>query len=479
MNESSNRWLVLVAMTGSLSMVTLDQTVVTVALPSMATELALSVTGQQWVVNAYVLAMAALVAVGGKLGDRIGGVTTFQAGVALFFLASAGCGLAPAGDLGEAWIITFRALQGVGAALMMPVSAAIVIGAFGVAERGKAMAIYAGISQLFLAVGPLLGGVLTQTVSWRAVFWLNVPVGIAALVLVHVARPDNAKGQPTSIRAGAVALLVGGVASTVLALQQASRWGWGSPATLIVLVAGVGLTTWFVLSQLRATEPLVDVRLFAKRAFSGDLIVAGLVQFGLLPVVLFSSLYLQDLLGFSPIRTGLAVLPFILPITLGAQIGGRWFDRSGVRPPVLAALLIAFLGLVVWTIALPHLSYTAQLPGMVLTGFGLGLMISPTNTDALSRVTAAERSQASGLLQTIRQLGGTFGVAIIGAIVLGIEHRGTRTDTPQDAADAITVGFAAASVVFLIAYMAGRRLLARERVTDQQAEDAAAQSAAL
>src|ERR1700761_165710 len=164
-----NRWLVLVAMTGSLSMIMLDQTVVTVALPSMSRDLPLSPTGQQWVVNAYVLAMAALVALGGKLGDKLGGVTTFRIGVAVFFLASMACGLAPTGVLGEPWIISARMLQGAGAALMVPVSAAIVMGAFSVAERGRAMAIYAGISQMFLAVGPLLGGVLTESVSWRTV----------------------------------------------------------------------------------------------------------------------------------------------------------------------------------------------------------------------------------------------------------------------------------------------------------------------
>jgi MFS family permease len=158
MSGARNRWLVLVAMTGSLSMIMLDQTVVTVALPSMARGLPLTPTGQAWVINAYVLAMAALVALGGKLGDKLGGVTTFRIGVVIFFFASIGCGLAPHGSIGEPWIIAARALQGAGAALMVPASAAIVIGAFAVRERGRAMAMYTGISQVFLAVGPLLGG---------------------------------------------------------------------------------------------------------------------------------------------------------------------------------------------------------------------------------------------------------------------------------------------------------------------------------
>lgn len=465
MSTRGNPWLVLVAMTGSLSMIMLDQTVVAVALPSMSSELPLSPVGQQWVLNAYVLALAALVALGGKLGDKFGGVTTFRIGVAVFFVASALCGLAPHGTWGEPWIIGARALQGVGAALMMPVSASIVINAF-TEKRGRAMAVYVGISQVFLAVGPLLGGLLTEAVSWRSVFWLNVPVGVAALVMVQIARPDNQRQPHAAINAGSAALLVIGIAATVLALQQASVWSWTSPVTWIVLIAGVALTATFTVGQLRSTDPLVNVRLFGRPAFLGDVVVLGLVQFGLLAVILFSSLYIQDLLHLSPMLAGLALLPIIFGIAGAAQLGGRWYDRAGVRPPVLLGLAMAVAGMVAWAASLPQLSYALQLPGMVLTGFGLGLIISPTNTDALGRVARNDRSQASGLVQTIRQLGGTFGVAVIGTIVLGIEHQGTRTPTPQHAADAIAIGFGFAALVFAIALCLGWRLLSRERLSE-------------
>ncbi|HEX8518765.1 MAG TPA: MFS transporter [Pseudonocardia sp.] len=457
-----NRWLVLVAMTGSLAMIMLDQTVVTVALPAMTDELALSPTGQQWVVSAYVLALSALVAFGGRLGDQLGGVRTFRLGVLVFFLASVGCGLAPAGALGEPWIVAFRALQGAGAALMTPVSAALVVGAFAPAERGRAMAIYVGISQVFLAVGPLLGGVLTQTVSWRAVFWLNVPVGVAALVLVHLARPADVR-RPGRIRTAPVLLLVGGLGATVLAVQENARWP--APATVSVLLAGLVLCTVFVRTQAASPDPLVDVRLLRHRPFLGDVAVNGLLQVGLLAVVLFSALYLQDLLGFDPVHTGLAVLALILPITVAAQVGGRWYDRAGVRPPALTGLALATAGLLAWTLALPLLSYPWQIPGMVLTGLGLGLTISPTNTDALGRVGAAARAQASGLLQTVRQLGGTLGVASIGALVLAAEPAGSGAADPARAADAIALGFAAATLAVAVALAAGWRLLPRDRVT--------------
>ena len=461
-----SKWLILVAMTGSLSMVMLDQTVVTVALPTMGAQLGLSVSGQQWVINAYVLATAALVAVGGKLGDRFGGVTVFRAGVLVFFLASALCGLTPTDGWGPAWLITARVLQGAGAALMLPVSAAIVINAFDVSERGRAMAVYAGISQVFLAIGPLIGGVLTQYASWRTVFWLNVPVGFAALVLVHLARPENGRQVNARISAGSVALLVGGIASLVLGLQQTAVWGWTAVATWWCIGLGAALTAIFVVRQLHSTRPLVAVRLFADRSFAGPVLVLGLVQFGLLPVILFNSLYLQDLLGFSPVRTGVAVLAFILPLTVAAQRGGRWYDRSGVRPPVIAGLAIALAGLVVWAVALPHIGYLVQIPGMILTGFGLGLVFSPANTDALGRVQAGQRGQASGLVQTVRQLGGTIGVAVLSAVVLGFEHAGSHA-TPAAAAQAIGYGYIAAAAIFALALIVAIKTLGRERIAEQ------------
>jgi MFS family permease len=312
----------------------------------------------------------------------------------------------------------------------------------------------------------LVGGVLTQSLSWRAVFWLNVPVGIAALLLVHVARPANVRRPDSTVNPFSLALLVAGVGLTVFAVQQADVWSWTSPVTLCPLGAGLVTSAVFVATQLRSRRPLVDLRLFARTGFTGDVTVVTLMQFGLLAVVLFSSLYLQQLLALSPMQSGLAVLPLILPITIGAQIAGRWYDRAGVRPPVLTGLATATLGLAAWTSALPFLSYAYQLPGMAVTGLGIGLIISPTNTDALGRVTPAERSQASGLVQTMRQLGGTLGVAGIGAVVAAAGHGGADV---RHAADAITVGFAAATATFAAALVCGFRLLPRARVTDAPA----------
>jgi EmrB/QacA subfamily drug resistance transporter len=471
----SNRWLILVAMTGALSMVTLDQTVVTVALPSMSRDLPLTASGEQWVVNAYVLAMAALVAFGGKLGDVIGRVSTFRVGVVVFFVASAGCGLVPHGTAGQPLILTARAAQGAGAALMLPVSAAIVMAAFPPARQGRAMAVYAGISQLFLAIGPLLGGFLSEYASWRWVFWLNVPVGLAALVLVRIAAPPNPRAGGSRIRTTDVGLVALGIGLTVYAIQQASTWGWVSAPTLLTLVVGLALLVGFVLRARRHDDALIKVRLLGQRAFLGDNLVLALLQFALLGVILYMALYGQDLLGFSPVQSGLSAMPLIAALALAAQYGGRWFDRAGVRPPVLTGLVGCVIGLALWTAALPHLTYWGQVPGMVITGLGIGLTVSPTNTDGLARVDEADLAQGSGIMQTLRQLGGTVGVAIIGAVVLARYRHGTHVSghsaTIHDAADAVTAGFIVGVGAFAIALVVGWWLLGRDRpaVTDRVA----------
>ncbi|GAA4751441.1 MFS transporter [Actinomycetospora chibensis] len=455
---SPQRWLVLVAMTGSLSMIMLDQTVVSVALPTMGRDLSLSPGAQQWVVNAYVLALAALVALGGKAADLLGPRRAFRSGVSLFFLASVGCGLAPAGEFGEATILACRTLQGAGAALMVPVSGAIVIASFGPGERGRAMAIFAGISQIFVALGPLIGGLLTEYVSWRAVFFLNVPVGIATLVLVAIAPVPAARVPGAAVRPLDVLLVVAGLAATTFGIQLAGTDGLSSPLVPALLVGGLAATGWFVVRQVRAADPLIHVRLFTDRAFTGDAAVMGFVQFGLLGLVLYSSIYLQELLGFGPMAAGLAVLPLILPLTVAAQLGGRWFDRAGVRGPVITGLVLCAVGTVLWLLALPGLEYALQTPGMALVGIGLGLTLSPTNTDALARVGVSERTQASGVVQTVRQLGGTLGVAVIGAVVIAADG---ETPGQTAAPSGIAAGFWVAAVAFALAALVGATLLAR------------------
>jgi EmrB/QacA subfamily drug resistance transporter len=446
---SAKSWITLAAMTGSLSMIMLDQTVVSVALPTMSRDLPLGTTGAQWVINAYVLAMAAFVALGGRLGSKLGPVTTFRIGVVVFFVASTFCGLAPIGHVGETWLIVARAVQGLGAALMMPVTATIVMAAFPESVRGRAMGAYVGISQIFLALGPLLGGACTEWLSWRVVFWINVPVGLVALLLVHVARPDNTRQSALSVTVSHVVLLVTGIGTIVFAMQQAGTWGWGSTRMLLTLGTGLLVLAVFVVIQLRSREPLVDVRLFRHIGFLGDALILFGTQFGMLAITLFAALYAQNLLGYSPVQAGFSSLAMILSLMVGAQIAGRWYDAAGARPPLLLGLALCTVGTLAWAAQLPNIEYLSKVPGMALTGLGLGLVFSPINTDALSRVASSQRPQASGIIQTVRQLGGTLGVAVIGAIIVAHEHPVTTLpDQIASTAHAMSIGFTVAAAVF-------------------------------
>ncbi len=462
-------WLTLIAMTGSLSMIMLDQTVVSVALPTMTHQLPLTAAGAQWVVNAYVLAMAAAVAVGGKLGSKWGPVTTFRAGVIAFLVSSACCGLAP----NATCMVAARIAQGLGAALMVPVTASIVMAAFPTSMRGRAMGAYVGISQIFLALGPLVGGTLTESWTWRAVFWINVPVGLVALLLVRISAPANPTQRGLRISGTQTAMLMAGIGATVYGLQQSASWHWISGRTLGTIGGGVIVLALFTWLQLRDSEPLVDVRLFRIRAFVGDSIVLFATQFGMLAMTLYASLYAQNLLGYSPIQAGFSALAMIVPLMIGAQVAGRWYDRSGARPPMLLGLALATIGAAAWALALPDIAYASKIPGMALVGLGLGFVFSPINTDALSRVAAGQRSQASGIVQTLRQLGGALGVAVIGSVILSHENpHAAPAARVGNVARAMTYGFWLGAVVFAIALLTGAWLLPRRDSISTVAESA-------
>ena len=462
-------YLVLVAMTGGLSMVMLDQTIVTVALPTMMRDIPLSAGGAHWAVSAYVLAMAALVALGGRIGDWLGAATTFQIGVVIFFLASCGCGMIPGGAGGEPMLLLFRAVQGAGAALMLPASQSVVTNAFPTARRGRALALYVGIGQLFLAVGPLLGGYLTEAVSWRLVFWLNVPVGLATLALVQVAKPINARdGEAPSLP---IALtLVCGMGFVIFGIQEGPGFGWTSPITIGAIAAGMLTVAILMCREWAAVSPLVDVRLVARPGIAGDLVVVTLVQASMLGMVLYGSIYLQNVLGFGPLAAGVASLPLILGIAVGAQFGGRLLDQSGVRLPVLSGLAIASAGTAIWAISLLGTDYVLQLPGMLLSGFGVGLVQSPIGVDALSRSPESKRNQMSGLIQTLRQTGGTLGIALTGAVVLTLEPAGA---TAAHARAPIAAAFALSALLLAIALVCASLLLSRQRLTTLAADGSA------
>src|SRR6201991_4973786 len=421
---SPRRWWVLATMTGALSMIMIDQTVVSVALPTMQRDLGLSAAGVQWVVNAYLLVLAVLVALGGRIADLLGAERTFRAGGALFVLASALCGLAG----GEAWIIAARGLQGVGAAMMVPSTGALIVNTFDARERGKAMGIYSGVSMVFLALGPLVGGLLTQGVSWRAVFYVNLPIGVAMLAAAHVTLPRRPRPRVAAraIDWAGLPLLICGLGALVLGLMQGQTWGWGSPAVLALLAAAAILLPAFLWWETRTAAPLVQLSLYRRRNFGADSVILAGVQFALVGASVFGAVWSQQVLGFSAIRAGLALLPLTIPLLFVAPFAGRLYDRIGARPIVVTGSLLIGAGLAWLAWRLPAQDYTWLVPGYVAMGIGLGMTISPATTDALGVAAPGERSQAAGIVQTVRQVGGVIGIAVLGAIVAA--HRTHPTD---------------------------------------------------
>ncbi len=418
LDGGSRRWWILAAMTGTLSMMMLDTTVVSVALPSIQADLDLSQTELQWVVNAYLLALAAFVAVAGRLSDMFNRVHVMIAGVAMFVFFSAMCGLAQS----DAWLISSRALQGIGAALMIPPTATIVVNTFGVDERGKAMGIYAGISMIFLSLGPLIGGLLTESLDWRWVFWVNLPVGLATIAMVLWTKPDGrVEGGQRFDKLGLVTL-VPGLTLLVLGFMEASNWGWGSAKTIAALGVGAALLVAFGLIERRTDSPLVELRLFGVRNFRGDTTVLFFAQFALMGLTIFGAIFTQDILGFTPIEAGLGLLPVTLPLLVAAPMAGRIYDRAGPRALATAGTLTAAIGFAITAALLSELEYWLLVPGYVLIGAGIGLVMSPTNTDAMSSAPLKLRGQASGTIQTVRQVGGTMGIALLGTLVANIQN---------------------------------------------------------
>jgi EmrB/QacA subfamily drug resistance transporter len=392
----------------------IDQTIVSIAIPKIEKELHLSSLGVQWVVNAYLLALAAFFAFGGRLADTVGHAKMVVIGVVVFAAASIMCGLTPANSAAEAWIITFRVIQGLGAAIMYPAALAIVVSAYEARERGRALAIFFGVAGGLTSIGPILGGLLSQW-TWRSIFWVNVPVAMVALVLTARARPETST-RPGSFDFRGLALGVAGVGLGVFGLQQSQVWGWGSAGTIVTIAAGVMLLVVFGLVELRTTAPLIQVRMFAIRTFLVENIVLFWAMACFLPIFFFASVYAQLGLGYGPNQAGLYLLCFFLGFAPGVQVGGRVLDRVGAKQVVVAGCAIGAIGLALWGKQVVHLSFGTQWYFVALSGFGLGLMIGPANTDALNQVGRQSYGEATGVTQTTRNLGGSVGLAALGTL---------------------------------------------------------------
>ena len=409
----NSKWWTLGAMCFALFMMMLDNTVVNVALPSIQEDLGASLSSLEWAVNAYTLSFGVLLVTGGRLGDIFGRRRMFLLGVTIFALSSATAGLAQ----DTAMLIVSRVVQGVGGALMMPATLSIVTNAFEPHERGKAIGTWAGVSALALAIGPVVGGLLTEHVSWRAIFYLNIPVAVGAiaatLFAVRESRDESVGREIDYLGVGALTV---GLTALVLALIQSNAWGWGSVAIIGLLVLSVVSLAAFVVIERRVPAPVVELPLFASRNFVGTNLVALIVTFAMLAQFFFVTLYIQDVLGYSPVETGLRFLPATLMIVLIAPLAGRLTDRIGPRWLIGAGLTIVSISLFWLTTIDTATTYGDIWPSFVLMGIGMALVMSPMSTAAMNAVAVEKAGVASGILSMNRMVGGTLGIAVIGAV---------------------------------------------------------------
>jgi EmrB/QacA subfamily drug resistance transporter len=413
LNEGNRRWWTLAAMCFALFMIMLDNTVVNVALPSIQEELHASLSGLEWTVNIYTLTFAVLLVTGGRLGDTLGRRKIFLIGVVVFALSSAAIGVAP----DQGWLVAGRAVQGVGAALMMPATLSIITVTFPPEERGKAIGTWAGVSALALAIGPVVGGALTDYVSWRAIFFLNLPVAAGAVaVTLFAAHESRDETTRHTIDLPGITAISVGLTALVLALIEGNAWGWGSPEIVALLVTAVVGLVGFALIERRVREPMVDFALFRARTFLGANAVAFIVSFAMLAVFFFTALYMQNILGYSAIEAGVRFLPSTLMIVLIAPFAGRLADRIGPRPPMVAGLALVTVALFLQTRIDLDTGYGLLLPAFVLLGIGMALVMSPMSTAAMNAVVPQKAGVASGILSMSRMVGGTFGVAALGAL---------------------------------------------------------------
>ncbi len=413
--QRSGNWI-LAAMIFAVGMTFIDMTIVSIAAPEIQTDVGLSDTGLQWVINGYLLALAASFALGGRLADTLGHTRMVTIGILTFAIASALCGFTPYGSISEGWLIFFRAAQGVGAALMVPAALALVVSAFPLEHRGRALALFFGITGALTSIGPIAGGYLTE-ITWRSIFWINVPVAIIALVLIWLAKyKDDYRPAPVDWR-GAV-LITGGMALSVLGLQQASEWGWESWRTIASLVVGTLLIVAFVVHELRTDDPLIKVRIFSDRAFAAENAILFLLMIAFVPLFFFASTYSQISLGYGTSQAGFYLLTFFAGFAVSTQIGGRILDKRGPKLAVVLGAAIATVGFYFWATTMTNLDYSTQWHWIVVAGFGMGLILGPANTDAINRAPKTSYGEATGITQTVRNYGSSLGLAVLGTVLI-------------------------------------------------------------
>jgi EmrB/QacA subfamily drug resistance transporter len=431
--------LVLAAMIFAVAMMFIDQTIVSIAAPNIQSELGLTSTGIQWAINSYLLALAAFFAFGGRLADTLGHRRMVTIGIVVFAAASLFCGLTPKGNIAQGWLVAFRAVQGFGGAMMFPAALAIVVQTFQLRERGKALALFFGIAGGLTAVGPSLGGVLTLW-TWRAIFWVNLPIAAIALVLTALAKPVTASSR-ARIDFKGLALIASGVALSIFGFQQSGTWGWTDAKTVSCIVGGALILVVFVLVERGVPSPLIDIRIFRIKPFFVENMVLFTSNLVFVPVFFFASEYAQVGLGKSASSASLVLLYFFLGFVVASQIGGRLLDRRGAKRPVVVGCALAAAGFYLWAHEVTKLSAGGEVGFVILTGAGMGLMLGPASTDAVNRASRLSYGEATGITQTVRNYAASLGLAILGSVLVSRLHSQVTTSlvaqgVPRPAASA-------------------------------------------
>ena len=475
--SESNKWVVLVLVCLAQFMVILDSTVVNVALPSIQTDLHLSEANLQWIVNAYTLVFGGFLLLGGRAGDLIGRKRLFLAGLVVFTVASLLNGLA----VNEGMLIASRALQGLGAAFVSPAALSIISTTFAEGrERARALGVWAAIAIGGAAVGLILGGLLTQLLSWPWIFFVNVPVGIAtfalALRLIPESRDEHA--HRAFDVAGAVSV-TGGLMALVYAIVKSETAGWGSVTTIGFFVLSAVLLASFVLIELRSKAPLVRLSIFRVRSLLTANVVMLLVACGMFAMFFFNTLYIQRVLGYGPLEAGLAFLPFTAGVMVSAGLASQFAPRVGVRPVAALGMIVTALGMLLLVRLPVDGSYLSDvLPALVVTSLGMGAVFMPLTLIATTGLKDEDQGLASGLFNTSQQIGGALGLAILSTVAASKTTAAGGATDPQALVTGFHWAFAGAAVFVTAGLVTMLALLRRQHVARIEAEAATAPIAA-
>jgi EmrB/QacA subfamily drug resistance transporter len=411
--EENRKWLTLAAVAFGLFMIMLDNTVVNVALPSIQRDLHMQLSELEWIVSGYALTFAALMLIGGKLADAYGRRLIFVLGIAIFTLASLACGLASSGDA----LIGARVAQGVGAAMMNPATLSIIAVTFPPRQRGTAIGLWAGVSALALALGPLVGGLLTEHAGWNWIFFINIPVGVLAIAASFLLIDESR--DETHERLDIPGLLSSGIGLFALTygLIEANNYGWGSARIVGAFVVAAVALVVFVLLERHRRAPMLDLTLFRNRTYVGANLAMLLVALAMFGVFFFVSLYMQNVLGYSAVQAGAAFLPMTVLIIVIAPLSGRLSDRWGSRWLMAGGMVLLAIQLTYFSQLPTDATFWRLLPALVIGGFGMSMTMTPSSAAAMRAVPVEKAGVGSAVLNACRQVGGSTGIALMGAIM--------------------------------------------------------------